>query len=149
MLDLAQRGDGTFEISRVPQDDRGDEQVEAGGAVLLVLVGAIADLAQPVDEDRASQTVTSLTVVQFPPGHAEGTASVVMQTTLWMNRPGTPPVSEPWWTVLGREMVAGHILWTDLDVFEVSSSSPSRDGRLMDISSKIWILNVFPLALSA
>ena len=25
----------------------------------------------------------------------EGIASVVMQTTLWVNRPGTPPVSEP------------------------------------------------------
>ena len=39
ILDLAQGCDGALEISRVPQDDCGDEQVEAGGAVLLVLVG--------------------------------------------------------------------------------------------------------------
>ena len=46
ILDLAQGGDGALEISRVPQDDGGDEQVEAGGAVLLVLVGAVADFAR-------------------------------------------------------------------------------------------------------
>ncbi len=52
LLDLAQGGDGAFEVAGVPQDDRGDEQVEAGGAVLLVLVGAVTDLAEPVQELR-------------------------------------------------------------------------------------------------
>jgi hypothetical protein len=46
ILDLAQRGNRAFQIPRVPEDDRGDEEVEAAGAVLLVLVGAIADFTQ-------------------------------------------------------------------------------------------------------
>ena len=50
VLGLAQRGDGAFEIACVPQDNGGDDQVEAGRAVLLVLIGAVADLAQAVDE---------------------------------------------------------------------------------------------------
>ena len=37
ILDLAQGGDGPLEIPRVPEDDRGDDEVQAGGAVLLVL----------------------------------------------------------------------------------------------------------------
>ena len=38
VLRLTQGGDGALEVSRVPKDDRGDEEVEAGGAVLPVLV---------------------------------------------------------------------------------------------------------------
>ena len=57
LLDLAQGGNGALEISRVPQDDGGDEEVEAGSAVLLVLVGAVADFAEPMNEDRARQAV--------------------------------------------------------------------------------------------
>ncbi len=47
--DLAQDGDsdgdGAFGIPGVPEDDRGDEQVKAGGTMLLVLVAAVAYLA--------------------------------------------------------------------------------------------------------
>ena len=60
ILGLAQGGDGALEISRVPQDDCGDEQVQAGGAVLLVLVGAVADFAEPMNEDRPRQAVAGL-----------------------------------------------------------------------------------------
>jgi hypothetical protein len=48
---------GGLEIARVPQDDGGDDQVEAGRAVLLVLVGAVADFAEAVDEHGACQAV--------------------------------------------------------------------------------------------
>ena len=70
ILGLAQGGDGALEIPRVPQDDRGDEQIEAGGAVLLVLVGAIADFAEPMNEDRPGQAVAGLALVEFLPGRA-------------------------------------------------------------------------------
>jgi hypothetical protein len=35
ILDLAQSGNGALEIPRVPEDDCGDEKVQAGSAVLL------------------------------------------------------------------------------------------------------------------
>lgn len=40
-----QRVDGLGEIAAVPEHDRGEEQVQPAGAVELVLVGAITDLA--------------------------------------------------------------------------------------------------------
>ena len=46
ILGLAQSGNGALEVPRVPQDDCGHEEVQAGSAVLLVLVGAVADLAE-------------------------------------------------------------------------------------------------------
>ena len=58
VLRLTQGGDGALEISRVPKDDRGDEEVEAGGAVLLVLVSAIADFA--VEIFRPQQQILKL-----------------------------------------------------------------------------------------
>jgi len=51
IFDLAQGGDGAFQIPRVPQNDCGDEKVQTGGSVLLVLVGAIANLSEPVKKD--------------------------------------------------------------------------------------------------
>ena len=41
ILDLAKGDHGALEVSGVPKDDRGDEQVEAGCAMLLVLVGPV------------------------------------------------------------------------------------------------------------
>jgi hypothetical protein len=34
---LAQGGDGAVQITGIPQDDRGDEEVQAGRAMLLIL----------------------------------------------------------------------------------------------------------------
>ena len=65
---LAQGGDGALEVSGVPEDDRGDEEVEAGGAVLLVLIGAVADFAEPMDEDGPRQAVAGLALVEFLAG---------------------------------------------------------------------------------
>ena len=70
VLGLAQGGDGAFEIPCVPQDDRGDEKVEAGGAVLLVFVGAVADFAEPMNEDGAGQAVARLALVELAAGVA-------------------------------------------------------------------------------
>src|SRR4051812_8638974 len=70
LLDLAQGGNGAIEISRVPQDDRGDQEVQAGSAVLLVLVGAVADLAEAMKEDRPRQAVACFTFVEFLTGLA-------------------------------------------------------------------------------
>ena len=57
VLHLAQSGDHTVQIAGVPQDDGGDEEVEAGSAVLLVFVGAVANFAEPMKEDSARQPV--------------------------------------------------------------------------------------------
>jgi hypothetical protein len=51
ILGLAQNGNGALEVPRVPQDDRSDQEVQARSAVLLVLVGAVSDLAEAMDED--------------------------------------------------------------------------------------------------
>lgn len=49
VFDLAQGGDGALEIPRVPENDRGDDKVQSGGAMLLILVGSVADFAEPVN----------------------------------------------------------------------------------------------------
>ena len=68
VLRLTQRGDGALEVSRVPKDDRGDKEVEAGGVVLLVVESAIADFAEPVDEDCPRQAVAGLALVELLAG---------------------------------------------------------------------------------
>jgi hypothetical protein len=57
LLDLAHGGDGALKVSGIPEDNRGDEEVEAGGAVLLVLVSEIADFSESMDEDRSRQAI--------------------------------------------------------------------------------------------
>jgi hypothetical protein len=54
---LAQGGDGAVQITGVPQDNRRDEEVQAGGAVLLIFIGAVANFPEPMDEDGARQAV--------------------------------------------------------------------------------------------
>ena len=51
MFRLAQSGDGTFEVSGVPQDDRGDDEVESGSTVLLVLIGPVTDFAEGAPDE--------------------------------------------------------------------------------------------------
>ena len=48
-----QRVDGMAEIDGVPQGDRGHDQIEAAGAVPLVLIGPVADFTQPVEAHGA------------------------------------------------------------------------------------------------
>ena len=53
LLGLAQGGNGAIEVSRVPHDDCGDQEVQARNAVLLVLVGAVADLTKAMNSARS------------------------------------------------------------------------------------------------
>lgn len=67
-LDLVQGCDDARKVSRVPQNDGGHDELEAGCAVLLVFVGAIADFAEAVNEDGTCQAVSGLALVQLLPG---------------------------------------------------------------------------------
>ena len=68
VLGLAHGFDGAGEVAGVPEDDGGDDQVEAGGAVLLVLEGPVADFTQPVNEDRPGKAVSGFAFVEFLAG---------------------------------------------------------------------------------
>ena len=58
VLGLAQGGDCAAQIAGVPQDDSRDEKIEAGSAVLLVLVGPVADFAEAMNEDGTRQAIS-------------------------------------------------------------------------------------------
>ncbi len=45
----AQLVDGAAEIDGVPEDDGGDGEIKAGGAVALVFENAVADFAETMD----------------------------------------------------------------------------------------------------
>ena len=60
----SQRVDGFFEIDSVPQNDGGDHQVEAPGAVALIFVGAVADFAESMETDGPGQGVVCLAFVE-------------------------------------------------------------------------------------
>lgn len=62
---------GTFEVSNVPQYDRGDDEVEARSAVLLVVMGPVTDFAEPMNKHRPRQAVAGCSV---PDRHAWATA---------------------------------------------------------------------------
>jgi len=53
-----------FQIDGVPEHDGGCHQIEAGGAIALVFKTAIAQLAEPIEEDGSSQRVAGLALVQ-------------------------------------------------------------------------------------
>ena len=57
VFDLTQGGNGAVQITGIPQDDRGDEEVQAGRAMLLIFIGAVADFPEPMEEDGARQAV--------------------------------------------------------------------------------------------
>jgi hypothetical protein len=64
-------------------------------------------------------------------GPVEGIASVIMRTTLGVNRPGTPTVSETWRTDLGPETVAGRTLWTGSARLCTEIQQPSRERTVV------------------
>ena len=66
---VPQRLHRALQIDRVPEHDGGDHQVQAAGAVALVLEAPVAQLAQPVEEHRPCQRVLGLALVQ-PDLHA-------------------------------------------------------------------------------
>lgn len=59
-----QKLDGLVEIDGIPVDDGGSDEAEPGGPETLVLEGAIADLAQPVEEYGAAQGIAGLALVE-------------------------------------------------------------------------------------
>src|SRR3546814_2272579 len=59
-----------FEIAGVPQDDGGDEQIEAGGAIGLVFEPPVAQLAELVEEECAGERVAGLALVESGLGAA-------------------------------------------------------------------------------
>ena len=97
ILCSAEGGDGAFQIPRIPQDDCGDEQVEAGGAVLLVFVGAVTDFAEPMDEDRACQAVAGFALVQLLAGLAAQLGSLIQSSvnSVRSSRPSSRSARQP------------------------------------------------------
>ncbi len=65
---VTQMTGGPVEIDGVLQDDGRDDQVEAGGAVPLVLEDAVAQLAESVEEDGAGERVVGLALVKVGVG---------------------------------------------------------------------------------
>ena len=65
---IAQSFHGPAEINRVPQHDRGHHQVEARGAMTLVLEGPVTQLAQAMEEHGALEGVLRFTLVQADMG---------------------------------------------------------------------------------
>ena len=59
-----QLGKSAFKIDRVPEDDRGDQKVEARGAIGLALEAPVAHFTQPIEEDRAGECVARLALVE-------------------------------------------------------------------------------------
>jgi hypothetical protein len=58
-----------FEVDRVPQHDRSDDEVQPAGAEPLVIEGAILDHTAAVETHRPAQCVLGLAFVQAD-GHA-------------------------------------------------------------------------------
>lgn len=61
---VASRLDGALQGDRIPQNDRWHHQVEAAGAVALVLEAAVADCAEPVQEYRSRRGVLCFPLIQ-------------------------------------------------------------------------------------
>jgi len=53
-----------FQVNRVPQHDGGRHQIEAAGAVALLLETAVAVFTQAVEKHGTGQRVARLTLVQ-------------------------------------------------------------------------------------
>ena len=56
--------DGPVEVNGIPERDCGRDQGQPGSAVPLVLEGAVAQFAKPVEEDGAGESVAGFTLVE-------------------------------------------------------------------------------------
>jgi hypothetical protein len=61
---FAQSGDGAFQIHGVPENDGGDNQVQAAGAISVVLETAVAEVALAVEEDGTRESVSGFAFVE-------------------------------------------------------------------------------------
>ena len=55
---------GALQVDGVPQDDGGDQQIEAARPIALVFVGAVPNFPESVEEHGPSQSVLLLTLVE-------------------------------------------------------------------------------------
>ena len=61
---FAQSGNGAFQIHGVPENDGGDNQVQAAGAISLALETAVAEVALAVKEDGTRESVSGFAFVE-------------------------------------------------------------------------------------
>jgi hypothetical protein len=60
----AQRGDGAFEVDGVPKNDGSDNEVETTRPVALVLETAVTQVALPVEEHSAGESVSGFVLIE-------------------------------------------------------------------------------------
>ena len=63
-LGFPKQSDGAFQVKRVPQRDGGDHQVKTAGAILLILEGTVADLAQPIEKYSLGEGVSGFALIE-------------------------------------------------------------------------------------
>lgn len=61
---LAQVIDHALQVNSVPQNDCGDEQVQAAGAMPLVFIQPVADLAETIEEYSTAKRILLLAFVE-------------------------------------------------------------------------------------
>ena len=61
---IAQVIDGALQVGRIPENDGRDEQVQTAGAMALVLIGAVADFAEPVEEYGTAERILLLALIE-------------------------------------------------------------------------------------
>jgi len=78
---IADRGDRRLQVDGIPKHDGGDYEVQPTRPVPLVLVGAVAEFTQPVEEHRLGQGVSGFPLVQpdVDPSPQFDTADVLEQ----------------------------------------------------------------------
>ena len=60
---FSESGDSACQVDSVAEDYGGDDQIEPAGAVALILEGAVAQVAPPVEEHGARECISGLALV--------------------------------------------------------------------------------------
>ena len=61
---LSQVIDGPLQVGRIPKNDGGGEQVQTARAMALVFIGAVKDLAEPIEKYGAAEHVLLLALIE-------------------------------------------------------------------------------------
>lgn len=61
---LSQVVHGALQIDGVPQDDGGNQQIEAAGSIALILIGTIADFPESVEEHSPPQRILLVAFIE-------------------------------------------------------------------------------------
>ena len=70
--------DGALQVHGVPQNDCGNEQVQAAGTMKLVFIGTVPNLAKSIEENRAAERILLLALVE---------SNVTTPTQFWILQP--------------------------------------------------------------